>query len=92
MYKTGMLKEDALKGKTILVTGGGTGLGKSMGAYFMELGADLIITSRRQEVIDKTAQEFEEKYPGKVLALSGDVRKIEDVESIIKKSIDELGK
>ena len=63
MYKTGMLKEDALKGKTILVTGGGTGLGKSMGAYFMELGADLIITSRRQEVIDQTAQEFEEKYP-----------------------------
>ena len=92
MYKTGMLKEDTLKGKTILVTGGGTGLGKSMGAYFMELGADLIITSRRQEVIDQTAQEFEEKYPGKVLALSGDVRKIEDVESIIEKSIDELGK
>ena len=58
MYKTGMLKEDSLKGKTILITGGGTGLGKSMGAYFMELGANLVITSRRQDVIDSTAKEF----------------------------------
>lgn len=92
MYKTGMLKEGTLKGKNILITGGGTGLGKSMGSYFMELGANLTITSRKQEVIDKTAQEFEEKYDGEVLALSGDVRKIEDVESIVNKSIDKFGK
>ena len=61
MYKTGMLKEDSLKGKTILITGGGTGLGKSMGAYFMKLGANLVITSRRQDVIDSTAKEFTDK-------------------------------
>ena len=91
MYKTGMLKEGTLKGKTILVTGGGTGLGKSMSAYFMELGANLIITSRKQDVIDKTAQEFKEKYPGEVLALAGDVRKIEDVEKVIKASLDKFG-
>ena len=84
MYKTGMLKENSLKGKTILITGGGTGLGKSMGSYFMELGANLIITSRKQDVIDKTAQEFMDKYSGEVLAISGDVRKIEDVENVIK--------
>ena len=82
MYKTGMLKEDALKGKTILITGGGTGLGKSMGSYFMELGANLIITSRKQAVLDETAQEFKKKYSGEILALSGDVRKIEDVENV----------
>ena len=46
MNFTGMLKENTLKEKVILITGGGTGLGKSMGAYFMELGANLIITSR----------------------------------------------
>ena len=91
MYKTGMLKEDSLKGKTILITGGGTGLGKSMGSYFMELGANLIITSRKQDVIDKTAQEFIDKYSGEVLAISGDVRKIEDVEAVIKASIDKFG-
>ena len=91
MYKTGMLKENALRGKNILITGGGTGLGKSMGGYFMELGANLIITSRKQDVIDKTAKEFTEKYEGEVLALSGDVRKIEDVENVIEKSIDKFG-
>ena len=58
MNFTGMLKENTLKGKVILITGGGTGLGKSMGAYFMELGANLIITSRKQDVLDKTAKEF----------------------------------
>jgi len=47
----GMLKPDALKGKTIIVTGGGTGLGKSMGKYFLELGANLVITSRKLEVL-----------------------------------------
>ena len=91
MYKTGMLKEGSLKGKTILITGGGTGLGKSMGEYFMELGANLIITSRRQEVIDKTVSEFNEKYDGEAIALSGDVRKIEDVEQIIESSIEKFG-
>ena len=52
MIKEGMLKEDALKGKTIIVTGGGTGLGKAMGTYFLELGANLVITSRKLEVLN----------------------------------------
>jgi len=90
MYKTGMLKENSLRGKTILITGGGTGLGKSMGAYFMELGANLIITSRKQEVLDKTAEEFNSKYTGEALAIPGDVRKIEDVENVIKIAVDKF--
>ena len=53
MNFTGMLKDGALTDKTFLITGGGTGLGKSMGKYFMELGANLIITSRKQEILDK---------------------------------------
>ena len=43
----GMLKDGSLKGKTIIITGGGTGLGKSMGKYMLELGANLVITSRK---------------------------------------------
>ncbi len=47
----GMLTDDALKGKTIIVTGGGTGLGKAMGTYFLKLGANLVITSRKLDVL-----------------------------------------
>ncbi len=51
MFETGLSK-----GKSIIITGGGTGLGKSMATRFAELGADLVITSRRQNVIDETAE------------------------------------
>ena len=88
----GMLKDNALQGKTILITGGGTGLGKSIGKYCVELGANLIITSRRQEVLDDTAHELSQIGDGDVLPLSSDVRKVEDVERIIKESLDKFGK
>ena len=52
MNLNGMLKENSLKNKTILVTGGSTGLGKSMAKYFLELGANIIIASRKQESLD----------------------------------------
>ena len=40
-----MLRDGALEGKTIIVTGGGTGLGRSMSKYFLELGANVVIAS-----------------------------------------------
>jgi NADPH:quinone reductase-like Zn-dependent oxidoreductase len=45
-YTDKMLRDDALKGKVIVVTGGGSGLGKAMTQYFLELGAKVAITSR----------------------------------------------
>ena len=90
MNFTGMLKDGTLAEKTILITGGGTGLGKSMGKYFMELGANLIITSRKQAVLNETAREFSE-YSGMVLPLAGDVRNAEDVQNILDKGQDEFG-
>lgn len=53
MFNEPMLRDDALKGKTIVITGGGTGLGKAMGTYFLKLGANLVITSRKLEVLQK---------------------------------------
>ena len=53
-----MFKTDLFKGKTIVITGGGTGLGKSMANRFAELGANLVITSRRKEVIQETSEEL----------------------------------
>ena len=90
MNFTGMLKEGTLANKTVLITGGGTGLGKSMGKYFMELGANLIITSRKQDVLDKTAKEFSE-FPGTVLPLAGDVREAKDVQNILNGGQDKFG-
>ena len=53
-----MFQPDLLKGKRILVTGGGSGLGKSMGRRFVELGAQLLICGRRKEVLAETAAEL----------------------------------
>ncbi|RLJ77730.1 SDR family oxidoreductase [Pedobacter alluvionis] len=90
-YNSPMLREDALKGKTIVITGGGTGLGKAMGVYFLKLGANLVITSRKQEVLQKTADEMEEKTGGKVLAVACDVREIEQVENVLTKTLERFG-
>ena len=54
-----MFQSDLLAGKVVVITGGGTGLGKSMALRFAELGAKLVITSRRQEVIDTAKEEIE---------------------------------
>ena len=85
-----MFDVQLLKGKKIVVTGGGTGLGKSMATRFAELGADLVITSRRQNVIDETAKTLRE-HGRKVLAISCDVRDTEQVESMVEKTVSEFG-
>ena len=90
-YKEPMFKAEELKGKTILVTGGGTGLGKSMSRYFMQTGANVIIASRKQEVLDKTADELTKETAGKILAIACDVRKPLEVEKVIEKGISEFG-
>ena len=85
-----MFDVQLLKGKKIVVTGGGTGLGKSMATRFAELGADLVITSRRQNVIDETAKDLRE-HGVKVLAISCDVRDTEQVESMVEQTVSEFG-
>lgn len=87
----GMLKPGSLKGKTIIVTGGGTGLGKSMGKYMLELGANLVITSRKKDVLDKTAAELELQTGGKVLPIVCDVRKYEEIINVIVETEKKFG-
>lgn len=91
IHTEGMLRDDALKGKTIVVTGGGTGLGKSMATYFLKLGANIVICSRRLEVLEKTAKELEESTGGSILAVACDVRKNEQIENVIAKAIEKFG-
>jgi NAD(P)-dependent dehydrogenase (short-subunit alcohol dehydrogenase family) len=87
----GMLKPGALKGKNILITGGGTGLGRSMGEYFLELGANLVITSRKLDVLQQTAAEMMSQKGGKVIPLVCDVRDIDQVEQMWKDATGQLG-
>jgi NAD(P)-dependent dehydrogenase (short-subunit alcohol dehydrogenase family) len=87
----GMLRPDSLKDKTIIITGGGTGLGRSMGKYFLTLGANLVITSRKKEVIDKTAQELQAETGGQVLAVPCDVRKYEEIENVLRSTVERFG-
>jgi NAD(P)-dependent dehydrogenase (short-subunit alcohol dehydrogenase family) len=90
-YTEGMLREGSLKGKNILITGGGTGLGRAMGEYFLELGANLVITSRKLEVLEETAKEMMAKSGGKVIPVVCDVREIEQVEAMWAKCIAAFG-
>ena len=90
--KAKMLRDDALKGKTIVVTGGGSGLGKSMTTYFLELGANVVITSRNMEKLEKVTAELEEQTGGKVLPVQCDVRHYDQVEAMVKVSVEAFGK
>jgi len=89
--KAKMLRDDALKGKTIVVTGGGSGLGKSMTTYFLELGANVVITSRNLEKLQTVKQELEAETGGKVLPVQCDVRHYDQVEAMVEASVNEFG-
>ena len=77
-----MFQTDLLKGKRILITGGGTGLGFSMGRRFLELGASLVICGRRPEVLTAAAAKLGGETGGKVEAQVCDVRDAEAVEKM----------
>ncbi len=68
-----------LQGKVIVVTGGGTGLGRAMGERFLSLGAKLVITGRREEVLRAAAAEMD----GEVLPVSCDVRDADQVTALM---------
>lgn len=87
----GMFQPNTFKGKTIIITGGGTGLGKSMGKYLLELGANLVITSRKMDVLEKSAAELNAATGGKVLPIACDIRKYEEIENVLKQSEDTFG-
>ncbi|MDR2221292.1 MAG: SDR family oxidoreductase [Flavobacteriaceae bacterium] len=90
-YTEKMLPTGALKDKVIIVTGGGSGLGKSMTKYFMELGAKVVITSRDIEKLKTTATELIEETKGICMPLACDVRHYDEVEAMVGQVIKTYG-
>jgi NAD(P)-dependent dehydrogenase (short-subunit alcohol dehydrogenase family) len=79
-----MFKDQLLAGRRILVTGGGTGLGKSMAARFLELGAEVHICGRRKIVCDETATELMDQYGGRVVSHGVDIRNAMAVDEMVE--------
>jgi NAD(P)-dependent dehydrogenase (short-subunit alcohol dehydrogenase family) len=93
MYNQPMLKENSLQGRTIVVTGGGTGLGYSMTKYFLELGANVVISSRKIDVLKESAKTLAEATGNSnIHCVACDVRKYEDIEAMLQSSIQKFGK
>ena len=79
-----MFSEGLLRGQRILVTGGGTGLGKAMATRFLELGAEIFICGRRKTVCDETAAELMKKHGGKVTSYGLDIRDAPGVDAMVE--------
>lgn len=91
-FSAKMLRDNALEGKVIVITGGGSGLGKAMTKYFLELGAKVVITSRDIEKLKTTASELEAATSGTCLPLQCDVRHYDQVENMLAEVLKVFGK
>ncbi len=79
-----MYRSDLMAGQRILVTGGGTGLGRAMAERFLELGADVAICGRRQSVCDETAAEWRQRFPARRIDTFGvDIRIAQAVDEMV---------
>tara|TARA_A100001037_G_scaffold172264_1_gene154719 strand:+ start:274 stop:1128 length:855 start_codon:yes stop_codon:yes gene_type:complete len=87
-----MFKNDLLAGKTIIVTGGGTGLGKSMATKFGTLGSNLVLTSRKKDVLEEAAHEINNLTGADVLTVAADIRHSDQVEEIVTQTKKKFGK
>ena len=78
-----MFKSDLLQDKRILITGGGTGLGKAAAQRFLELGAEVYICGRREDVLAATERELHERTGGRIHGRRCDVRDAAAVEEMM---------
>lgn len=90
-YNQPMFDRPVFEGKTILITGGGSGLGKAMCSYFSQLGAKVIITSRREELLKEVAEEISAATGYPVFGIPSDVRDAKAVSEVLKQALEFCG-
>ena len=86
-----ILDKFSLRGKSGIVTGGGTGLGKGIAAALVQAGASVLIVGRRMDVLEKTAKELS-KFGGPAIPFSADVSQMGHIPKIVEKAVKEFGK
>ena len=86
-----VFRDDILKGKTALVTGGGGDICGEIAEVYAAHGANVVISSRSQERLDKAAESMRSNTGGAILAVAGDVRNYEEVEAVVAKTVEEFG-
>jgi NAD(P)-dependent dehydrogenase (short-subunit alcohol dehydrogenase family) len=86
-----MFRHGLMNGETVLITGGGTGLGRQMAEACLILGADVAIAGRREAVLDKAAAEMTAAHGGRVLPLSCDICDSESIDVMLDRLWTELG-
>lgn len=86
-----ILEKFSLKGKSGIITGGGTGLGKGMATALIQAGAEILIVGRRKDVLEKTAKELRH-FGGPVIPFPADLSKMEDISQIVDQAIRQFGK
>jgi 2-deoxy-D-gluconate 3-dehydrogenase len=86
-----ILDQFRLNGKSGIVTGGGTGLGKGIAAALVQAGASVLIVGRRVDVLEKTANELS-KSGKPPIPFSADVSQMGDIPKIVEKAVKEFGK
>ncbi len=87
-----MLKEFTLEGKTALITGGGTGIGKGIALVFAEAGADVAIASRNMNNLKPAAEEIQKRHGRRVVTIQTDVTDSAQADAMVAKATDELGR
>ncbi len=83
--------QDLFQGKSVLITGGGRGIGRELALAFARLGADTIIAGRHPETLQATAEDVS-ALGRRCLAVPTNIRDLESVDNLVGRGIEEMGK